>query len=284
MDAVGRVSGIVAQGVTFQQSSTTATGVGTGLVSVVGTGGQALGASRQAWSSASQSQGVAVTALAALLANSSRGINAYNRSLMPPVPAGGAHNALTADRTEDWARWFAELMFRNSLVSRGFDDRMERLYYCSRCAAIYVPGEGDFALLADAAPVLYRYPTYAGDEFCEIEGGLWGKVGGFFSTHCHHAFFAMAFGPKSIEYVHELLWIERRPLLTPAMDPENPTGRVLENYNYELVLIPIPKSNSNQTMTNYRQMVADLEAKGWGKQNEQGPYWWQARFMRRPKE
>ncbi len=129
MDAVGRVKGIIAQGITFQQSSTMTTGVGTELAGAVGTGGQALGVSRQVWSSASQSQGVAITALAALLADPSLGIDAYNRSLLPPVPANGPSNSLTGSRTEDWARWFAELKFRHSLVSRGFDDRMERLYY-----------------------------------------------------------------------------------------------------------------------------------------------------------
>ncbi len=141
-----------------------------------------------------------------------------------------------------------------------------------------MPGEGDFAPLADTAPVLYRYPTYAGDEFCEIEwGDLWGKVGGFLSTRCNHAFFAMAFGPKGIECVDELLWIDRRIAVEPRIYYPSPEG---VDYRYGAAVLT-PKSDSDQTVTNYRQMIADLEAKGWVKQKERGPNWWQARFVRR---
>jgi hypothetical protein len=248
MDAVRHTAGVIAEGVIGERSVTQTYGQSRGASATFGNaeGMGTLGGSN--YSGVSNTEGVAMTALATRLADLRKQVTNYVQPTMPPRPDG-------LDDAPKVQFWNAELEFRCTLLTGGFDDtRWRNLYYCSRCAGAFVLSEGEFASLDQMEQLLYRYPSVTTHDFCELQHYIIDER--FFDYRA--VLIAIGYGTSGVYVVQEL-----RSKLSRRWD-----GRLAFNVH-----------DDKGFKSNYDQMLSDLQTAGWQKLNEQGEHWYQARFV-----
>lgn len=255
MDAVRRAEGILAEGISLGQSTTITQGSSFGIAGATGTGGKAIALSSQVYSSTSETRSLNTTVLAAILASLPETVSEHNWSLMQSER--GDVTQAPPLRAEPQ---MAELRFRDYLVHMEAQSRLDRLFYCSRCAGAFLMPERTFALLDRADSLLFHYyPDMDDREICQTLYYPWNDPKKHYMDSYRNTFVALAYGANRVFKVHEIDY------------PEWRRG----DKGYSLV----PK-DSTKSHGNFDQMLTDLQRMGWTKLGQTGPNWWEVSFTR----
>ena len=288
IDAVRHRNTIMGEGVRAEETTTHSASYGLGQATSVEFDrkfryqGISLGSSSHALSGFAQSESRSATALAAMLSAVADGINEYNRQFMPPEPADPSSiktrdifprgEGYRLQAVHSYASYYAEWGFRNWLVSLAFQKKWENIYYCGRCAGVFVPGEDEFVPLNRLENYLYQYPSVVEQDYCMLFGFYWIKGWQGFLQRVPPQprwLLALGYGENGVYVVKERHWTDT----WSDEDPEKLGTRLQSHVHNDLA------SQCPACKDNYEQMATELQSAGWVRLPEHGPKWYSARFM-----
>jgi hypothetical protein len=265
--------GVIAEGIVFQRGTTVSSGYAIGGTATVSGGSSASAFDTRHHKGVSHSEGIGMTSLVARVKAIMTGIEAHNRKLMPPEPPY-ADYPFDGEKPRAFYNWMSELHFRNTLVTKNLNRKAEDMYYCSRCAGVFVVGNDEFVPLDQLEEFFYRYPSGNMEDFCEIHGAAW-RVQGLLRPQLQpRMLLALAYGTNGIYTVQEVQWTEKAVESSEIHKPSQIIDRDFQNRKLYLPAPSCPKCTNH-----FQGLLSKLQAAGWKKLSEQGKYWYQARFV-----